>query len=125
MFFLTAGIVQLLCFHKLLQHVFFSKYAQKTKKICFHYRGCIMDVKALYLILCRTEWSTKEKYPYSSIVTFNVYGQKLPVKLVFVTKHGDKTTIWFLELRKPIYALIISFNMYARRWQIEGYFKVG
>ena len=97
---------------------------KKTKKVYFRYRGRTMDVKTLYDILCRTKWSTKEKYLYSSMVTFNVDGQEMPVKLVFVTKHGDKNNYLVLGTTKTSLEPTDIIQLYARRWQIEGYFKV-
>jgi len=78
-------------FHKLLKRGLFSVgMLKRTKKVYFHYRGRQMDVKTLYETLCRTKWYTKEKYLYSSMVTFTVDDQAMPVKLVFVTNHGNK-----------------------------------
>jgi len=97
---------------------------KKTKKVYFRYRGRTMDVKTLYEILCRTKWSTKEKYLYSSMVTFNVDGKEMPVKLVFVTKRGDRNNYLVLGTTKTSLRPNDIIQMYARRWQIEGYFKV-
>lgn len=62
---------------------------KKTKKVYFRYRGREMDVKLLYSFLRRSKWSTKTTYLYSPIVTFEVDGQTMPMKLVYVTKRGQ------------------------------------
>ncbi|MCH5465880.1 IS4 family transposase, partial [Levilactobacillus sp. HBUAS51416] len=61
---------------------------KKSKKVYFRYRGRQMDVKTLYNQLKRSKWPTKSHYLYSPIVTFDVDGQLMPVKLVFVMKRG-------------------------------------
>ncbi|WP_445928188.1 transposase [Levilactobacillus sp. HBUAS70063] len=66
---------------------------KKSKKVYFRYRGRQMDVKTLYDVLRRSKWPTKGRYLHSPIVTFDVSGQMMPVKLVFVTKRDLPTTI--------------------------------
>lgn len=97
---------------------------KKTEKVHFRYRGRLMNVKILYDILCRSKWSPKEKYLYSSVVTFNVDGHNFPVKLVFVTKRGDKDNYLVLGTTKTSLRPDQIIQMYGRRWQIESYFKV-
>ncbi len=97
---------------------------KKTKKVYFRYRNRQMDVKTLYENLCRTRWSTKEKYLYSSMVTFEVNGQEMPVKLVFVTNRGNKNNYLVLATTKTSLRPDQIIQMYGRRWQIESYFKV-
>jgi hypothetical protein len=62
-------------------------------------------------ILRRSKWSTKTKYLYSSVVSFDIDDHQMPVKLVLATTQ--------VSLRPE---QIIQ--MYGRRWQIESYFKV-
>ncbi|WP_167849822.1 transposase [Companilactobacillus suantsaicola] len=83
-----------------------------------------MNVKILYDILCRSKWSSKEKYLYSSVVIFNVDGHDIPVKLVFVTKRGDKDNYLVLGTTKMNLRYDQIVQMYGRCWQIESYFKV-
>ncbi|WP_156408647.1 transposase, partial [Ligilactobacillus acidipiscis] len=97
---------------------------KKTKKVYFRYRNRQMDVKTLYENLCRTKWSTKEKYLYSSMVTFEVDGREMPVKLVFVTNRGNKNNYLVLATTKTSLRPDQIIQMYGRRWQIESYFKV-
>jgi len=78
-------------FHELLKRDLFGVgMLKRTKKVYFRYCDRQMDVKTLYETLCRTKWFTKKKYLYSSMVTFTVDGQEMPVKLVFVTSRGNK-----------------------------------
>jgi len=97
---------------------------KKTKKVYFRYRGREMDVKTLYDILRRSKWSTKPKYLYSPIVTFDVAGRELPMKLVFVTKRGQTDQYLVLATTKLNLKPDEIIQMYGRRWQIECYFKV-
>ena len=94
------------------------------KKVYFRYRGRLMNVKTLYEILCRSKWSPKKKYLYSSIVIFNIDGQDMKVKLVFVVKKGNKSDYLVLGTTKTSLRPDQIIQMYGRRWQIEGYFKV-
>lgn len=112
-------------FHELLKRGLFGiGMLKKSKKVYFRYRGRLMDVKTLYDILCRTKWSTKDNYLYSSMVTFNVDGQEMQVKLVFVTNRGNKSDYLVLGTTKTNLRPDQIIQMYGRRWQIEGYFKV-
>lgn len=97
---------------------------KKSKKVYFRYRGRQMDVKTLYDVLRRSKWPTKGHYLYSPIVTFDVSGQMMPVKLVFVTKKGSANDYLVLGTTKIGLHPQEIIQMYARRWQIEGYFKV-
>jgi len=97
---------------------------KKSKKVYFRYRGRQMDVKTLYNQLRRSKWPTKAHYLYSPIVTFDVEGQLMPVKLVFVIKRGHPNDYLVLGTTKTNLHPQEIIQMYARRWQIEGYFKV-
>lgn len=112
-------------FHELLKRGLFGiGMLKKSKKVYFRYRGRLMDVKTLYDILCRTKWSTKNKYLYSSMVSFTVDGQEMQVKLVFVTNRGNKSNYLVLGTTKTSLRPDQIIQMYGRRWQIESYFKV-
>jgi len=97
---------------------------KKTKKVYFRYRGRQMDVKTLYQLLQRSNRSQKSAYLYSSIVKFEVDDQIIPVKLVFVTNRRDKTNYLVLGTTNTNLHPEEIIQMYGRRWQIEGYFKV-
>lgn len=97
---------------------------KKTKKVYFRYRGRQMDVKTLYNNLRRSKWSTKTKYLYSSMVSFDIDGHQMPVKLVFVTNRADKNKYLVLATTQVSLRPEQIIQMYGRRWQIESYFKV-
>lgn len=112
-------------FHELLKRGLFGIGRLKnSEKVYFRYRNRLMDVKTLYSRFCRTKWSTKDKYLYSPIVTFNVNGQEMPVKLVFVTNRGKKNEYLVIGTTKTALRPEDIIQMYGRRWQIESYFKV-
>ena len=97
---------------------------KKTKKVYFRYRGREMDIKTLYTNLRRSEWPIKDSYLYSPIVTFEVDGEKIPMKLVFVTKRGQADQYLVLATTMTDLRPEAIIQMYGRRWQIEYYFKV-
>ncbi|WP_353989684.1 transposase [Pediococcus argentinicus] len=97
---------------------------KKTKKVYFRYRGREMDVKSLYQLLLRSKWSTKSDYLYSSVVKFEVDGNVVPMKLVFVSKRGKTNQYLVLATTKLSLKPAEIIQMYGRRWQIECYFKV-
>src|SRR5699024_11565163 len=97
---------------------------KKTKKVYFRYCGREMDVKSLYGILRRSKWSTKSRYLYSSVVSFHVDGQDMPMRLVFVAKRGKADQYLVLATTKLFLKPTEIIQMYCRRWKIECYFKV-
>jgi len=97
---------------------------KKSKKVYFRYRGRQMDVKTLYDRLRHSLRSPRQTYLYSSIVTFEVAGEVMPVKLVFVAKRGNSSNYLVLGTTNTHLKPQEIIQMYARRWQIEGYFKV-
>lgn len=97
---------------------------KRSKKVYFRYRGRQMDVKTLYMTLKRSKCPTKDHYLYSPIVKFNIDGQTMPVKLVFVTNRGNTNDFLVLGTTKINLHPDEIIQMYGRRWQIEGYFKV-
>ena len=97
---------------------------KKTKKVYFRYRGREMDIKTLYTNLRRSKWPIKDSYLYSPIVTFEVDGEKIPMKLVFVTKRGQADQYLVLATTMTDLRPEAIIQMYGRRWQIECYFKV-
>ncbi len=97
---------------------------KKTQKVYFRYRGREMDVKTLYAILRHSKWSTKTTYLYSPMVTFEVAGQAMPMKLVFVTKRGQTDQYLVLAATKLSLKPAEIIQLYGRRWQVECYFKV-
>jgi len=98
---------------------------KKTKKVYFRYRGRQMDVKMLYKRLRHSPRQTQKTYLYSAIVQFEVDGELMPMKLVFVTKRAQTARYLVLATINTNLKPQAIIQMYARRWQIEGYFKVG
>lgn len=78
----------------------------------------------LYDTLKKNKWPTKDHYLYSPIATFDVDGQTMSVKLVFVTNRGASNDFLVLGTTKTGLHPDEIIQMYGRRWQIEGYFKV-
>lgn len=97
---------------------------KRSKRFYFRYRGRQMDVKTLYNRLRRSKRLTKGCYLYSSIVTFEIGKESMPVKLVFVSKRGAANDYLVLGTTKTDLQPQEIIQMYARRWRIEGYFKV-
>lgn len=61
---------------------------KRTKKVYFRYRGRQMNVKSLYRVLCSGKRPIHDGYLYSPIVKFEVDGQEMPVKLVYISNRG-------------------------------------
>ncbi|WP_421017451.1 IS4 family transposase [Furfurilactobacillus cerevisiae] len=97
---------------------------KRTKKVYFRYRGRQMDVKTLYRVLCSGKRPIRDDYFYSPIVKFEVDGQEMPVKLVYVSNRGASNQYLVLATTKIGLRPKEIIQMYGRRWQIEGYFKV-
>lgn len=97
---------------------------KRSEKVYFRYRGRQMDVKSLYERLRRSQWPQHQNYHYSPIVTFEVGGQPMKVKLVFVPNRTDHSQYLVLGTTKTTLEPDQIIQLYGRRWQIEGYFKV-
>lgn len=98
---------------------------KRTEKVYFRYRKRQMNVKSLYQLLRRSNWPTHKGYLYSPVVQFEVDGASIPVKLVFVTNRGNDNQYLVLGTTKTGLRPEEIVQMYGRRWQIEGFFKVG
>ena len=83
-----------------------------------------MDVKTLYRVLCGGKRPIRDDYFYSPIVEFEVDGQEMPVYLVYVSNRGASNQYLVLATTKIGLRPKEIIQMYGRRWQIEGYFKV-
>lgn len=97
---------------------------KQTEKVYFRYRGREMDVKHLLATLKQSKWPKHEHYLYSPIVQYDMDGTKMAMKLVFVTKKGAKNRFLVLVTTKNDLRPERIIQMYGRRWQIVGYFKV-
>lgn len=98
---------------------------KRTKKVYFRYRKRQMDVKSLYQVLRHGKRPGHDDYLYSPIVNFEVDGVSIPVKLVFVTNRANTGQYLVLGTTKTSLRPEEIIQMYGRRWQIEGFFKVG
>ncbi|WEV40390.1 transposase [Lactobacillus sp. ESL0681] len=94
-----------------------------SKKVYYRYRGRLYDVKSLYERLAGSKLKAKDDYLYSCVVEAEHQGHSFPIRLVYVTKRGNKgkylvlaTTRYQLQPKEII-------QLYGRRWQIETYFK--
>lgn len=98
---------------------------KRTEKVYFRYRKRQMNVKSLYELLRRSKWPTHANYLYCPIVYFEVNSKSVPVKLVFVTNRANASQYLVLGTTKTILRPEEIIQLYGRRWQIEGFFKVG
>ncbi|MDB7660563.1 transposase [Lacticaseibacillus rhamnosus] len=98
---------------------------KRSEKVYFRYRKRQMNVKSLYQILRRSKWPAHDNYLYSPIVYFEVNGTSMPVKLVFVTNRANANQYLVLGTTKTNLRPEEIIQLYGRRWQIEGFFKVG
>ena len=112
-------------FHELLKRgITGIGMIKQTEKVYFRYRGREMDVKRLYATLKQSKRLIHQHYLYSPIVQYDMDGTKMAMKLVFVTKKGAKGRFLVLATTKTNLRPERIIQMYGRRWQIEGYFKV-
>lgn len=112
-------------FFKLLQRNLFGVgMIKRTDKMYFRYRKREMSVKTLYSILRKSKWPQHKNYIHSPIVEYTVNGEIMRMKLVFVTNRNNKGKYLVLATTKLSLRPEEVIQLYARRWQIEGYFKV-
>lgn len=102
---------------------------KRTKKIYYRYRGRLYSVKDLYERFCASRRQTHTNYQYSPIVTAYVNlddgtQAAYPLKLVFVTNRKNASSYLVLATTQTNLRPEEIIQMYGRRWQIEGYFKV-
>ncbi len=97
---------------------------KRSSKIYYQYRGRQYSVKALYKRLQASKYQPKQAYQYSCLVEAHVGNQKFKLRLVFVAnraRQDDYLVLATTQLGLQPQAII---QLYARRWQIENYFKV-
>ncbi|MDF7639585.1 transposase [Lactobacillus sp. ESL0791] len=94
-----------------------------SKKVYYRYRGRLYDVKSLYERLTASKIKLKDDYLYSCVVEAEYQGHSFPLRLVYVTKRGNKRK--YLVLATTRYQLQPKeiIQLYGRRWQIETFFK--
>lgn len=96
---------------------------KQSVKIYYRYRGRAYDVKGLYQRLAASKMKRKEHYLYSCVVEAHYDGRHFPLKLVFVTKRGNKGRYLVLATTQIQLQPAEIIQLYGRRWQIETYFK--
>lgn len=112
-------------FAKLLKHhIFGVGMLKRSKKVYFRYRDRPMDVKTLCENSRRSKWPHHKNYLYSPVVKFQVSGQEIPVKLVYIVNRNAADQYLVLGTTNANFRPEQIIELYARRWQIENYFKV-
>lgn len=94
-----------------------------SKKVYYRYRGRRYDVKSLYKKLAASKMQKKNDYLYSCIVQAEYQGHSFPIRLVYVTKRGNKSKYLVLATTKYQLQPKEIIQLYGRRWSIETYFK--
>jgi len=98
---------------------------KKTSKVAFYYRKRETNAKLLFERLKREKWSQHTNYLYSPIVTAQLKdGTEMALKLVYVVNRNKRNQYLVLGTTKTDLKPEQIIKLYARRWQIEGYFKV-
>ena len=97
---------------------------KNTVKVHYRYRNKLMSDKAIYQLLRRSQRRQHDKYQYSVIVEAHAGDYTFPLRLVFVTKRGHTNKFLVLASTNPGLTPDKIIQMYGRRWQIEGFFKV-
>lgn len=96
---------------------------KQSIKIYYRYRGRAYGVKDLYQRLAASNRKRKEHYLYSCVVEAHYQDHRFPLKLVFVTKRGNKSRYLVLATTQIQLQPAEIIQLYGRRWQIETYFK--
>ncbi|QVI34128.1 transposase [Lacticaseibacillus chiayiensis] len=101
---------------------------KRSKKVYYQYRHRHETVKSLYDRLRRAHRRQRNHYLYSVIVQAHVetdqHTQEFPLKLVYVTNRKHNGTYLVLATTDTSLTPDEIVQLYGRRWQIEGYFKV-
>lgn len=97
---------------------------KNTVKVHYRYRNKLMSDKVIYQLLRRSQRRQHDKYQYSVIVEAHAGDYTFPLRLVFVTKRGHTNKFLVLASTNPGLTPDKIIQMYGRRWQIEGFFKV-
>lgn len=99
---------------------------KRTSKVAFRYRNRETNVKLLFTRLKHEKWSQHPKnYLYSPVVTVQLKdGTTMKLKLVYVVNRHKNNQYLVLATSRINLKPAQIIQLYARRWQIEGYFKV-
>lgn len=96
---------------------------KKSSKIYYVYRQRHYDIKGLYNRLAASKMTKKNHYLYASVVSAQYHGHEFPLKVVFVSKRGSKSSYLALATTQIKLRPEEIIQLYGRRWQIETYFK--
>lgn len=102
---------------------------KKSSKVHYLYRKRHYSIPALYKRLASSKYHTKANYRYACVVQAEVEQpdgsiESFPVRLVFVFNRGQSNHFLVLATTKQSLHPEEIIQMYGRRWQIEGYFKI-
>lgn len=97
---------------------------KKSSKIYYVYRQRHFDIKGLYNRLAASKMTKKNHYLYASIVIAQYHGHEFPLKVVFVSKRGSKSSYLVLATTQIKLRPEEIIQLYGRRWQIETCFKI-
>lgn len=97
---------------------------KRSSKVYYQYRGRQYSVKALYKRLQASKYQPKQAYQYSCFVEAHVGNQKFKLRLVFVANRARQDDYLVLATTQLSLQPQEIIQLYARRWQIENYFKV-
>lgn len=95
-----------------------------SSKVYYQYRGRQYSVKALYKRLQGTKYRPKKDYQYSCLVVAHVGNRTFKLRLVFVSNRARQDDYLVLATTQLSLQPQEIIQLYARRWQIENYFKV-
>ncbi|ARY93007.1 transposase [Lacticaseibacillus casei] len=101
---------------------------KRSKKVYYQYRHRHETVKSLYDRLRHAHRRQRDHYLYSVIVQAHVetdqHTREFPLKLVYVTNRKHNGNYLVLATTDTSLTPDEIVQLYGRRWQIEGYFKV-
>lgn len=101
---------------------------KRSDKVYYRYRHRHDTVKSLYNRLRHAHRQQRNHYLYSVIVQAHVeanqHAHEFPVKLVYVTNRKHNGSYLVLATTDTSLTPDEIVQLYGRRWQIEGYFKV-
>lgn len=96
---------------------------KRSSKVYYRYRGRQYSIKALYRRFALSKMSRKNHYLYSSVVEAHYQNHLFKLKVVFVAKKGQRNQYLVLATTQLALRPTEIVQLYARRWQIETYFK--
>lgn len=97
---------------------------KRSVKVYYVYRKRQYSVKGLYERLRHSKRHARKEYLYSAVVQAHIGNQEFPLRLVFVTNRHQGNNYLVLATTQLALRPRQIIQMYGRRWQIEGYFKL-